>query len=136
MLERPQLRSHLAAEPADREQVHYLVWDQLRLSPTVLKVTALQLQCLQLFDGEHSLREIQSEASRQLGGYLIPLETKQRLVDEVCTGDEVTIDIPNKLLTNKTTGDTWELLGLGDVAPILEAGGIFNYAKKIGMAGV
>jgi 3-isopropylmalate/(R)-2-methylmalate dehydratase small subunit len=70
------------------------------------------------------------------GGYLIPLESKQRLVDQVCTGDELTIDIPNKLLTNNTTGDKWELQGLGEVAPILEAGGIFNYAKKIGMAGV
>jgi 3-isopropylmalate/(R)-2-methylmalate dehydratase small subunit len=70
------------------------------------------------------------------GGYLVPLETKQRLVDQVCTGDELTIDIPAKLLVNKTTGDRWELHGLGEVEPILEAGGIFNYAKKIGMAGV
>ena len=67
------------------------------------------------------------------GGYLIPLESQKRLVDEICTGDEVTLDLPNKRLTNNTTGDTWELLGLGDVAPILEAGGIFDYAKKVGM---
>jgi 3-isopropylmalate/(R)-2-methylmalate dehydratase small subunit len=67
------------------------------------------------------------------GGYLIPLESKRRLIDQVCSGDELTIDIPNKTLTNRTTGDTWELLSLGDVAPILEAGGIFNYAKKVGM---
>src|SRR5947209_8740494 len=32
------------------------------------------------------------------GGYLVPLETKQRLVDQVCTGDEVTIDVPNRVL--------------------------------------
>jgi 3-isopropylmalate/(R)-2-methylmalate dehydratase small subunit len=70
------------------------------------------------------------------GGYLIPLESKQRLVEQICTGDELTLDIPNKRLDNRSTGDRWELLGLGDVAPILEAGGIFNYAKKIGMAGV
>jgi 3-isopropylmalate/(R)-2-methylmalate dehydratase small subunit len=70
------------------------------------------------------------------GGYLIPLESKKRLIDQICTGDELTIDIPGKLLTNKTTGDKWELHDLGEVAPILEAGGIFNYAKKIGMAGV
>ena len=70
------------------------------------------------------------------GGYLIPLESKRRLVDQICTGDELTLDIPGKLLTNNTTSDKWELLDLGDVAPILEAGGIFNYAKKIGMAGV
>src|SRR6478736_213581 len=69
------------------------------------------------------------------GGYLTPLESKNRLIDQVCTGDELTIDITSKLLTNHTTGDRWELLGLGDVEPILEAGGIFKYAKKIGMAG-
>ena len=45
----------------------------------------------------------------------------------------MTLDLPNKLLTNHTTGDSWELQGLGDVAPILEAGGIFEYAKKVGM---
>jgi MEMO1 family protein len=83
VLDRPRLRPHLAAEPADRDQMNYLVWDQLRLSPTVMKVTALQLQWLQMFDGEHSLREIQSEACRQLGGYLIPLEVFQRLVNDL-----------------------------------------------------
>jgi 3-isopropylmalate/(R)-2-methylmalate dehydratase small subunit len=67
------------------------------------------------------------------GGYLIPLESKKRLVDEVCTGDELTIDLSTRVLTNKTTGDTWELHPLGEVAPILEAGGIFEYAKKVGM---
>jgi 3-isopropylmalate/(R)-2-methylmalate dehydratase small subunit len=70
------------------------------------------------------------------GGYLVPLESKQRLVEQICTGDELKIDIPNKLLSNVTTGDRWELLDLGEVAPILEAGGIFNYAKKVGMLGV
>jgi 3-isopropylmalate/(R)-2-methylmalate dehydratase small subunit len=45
----------------------------------------------------------------------------------------LTIDLPSRLLTNKTTGDKWELQGLGEVAPILEAGGIFEYAKRVGM---
>jgi 3-isopropylmalate/(R)-2-methylmalate dehydratase small subunit len=67
------------------------------------------------------------------GGYLIPVESKKRLVDEICTGDEVTIDLTNHRLTNHTTGDAWELQELGEVAPILEAGGIFEYAKKVGM---
>ncbi len=70
------------------------------------------------------------------GGYLTPLESTKRLVDQICTGDELTIDIPGRVLTNHTTGDNWELQGLGEIEPILEAGGIFNYAKKIGMAGV
>jgi 3-isopropylmalate/(R)-2-methylmalate dehydratase small subunit len=67
------------------------------------------------------------------GGYLIPFESKQRLIEQICTGDELTIDIPNRVLSNNTTGDRWELQDLGDVTPILEAGGIFNYAKKAGM---
>ncbi len=70
------------------------------------------------------------------GGYLVPFECRERLCERVCTGDELTIDIPNKTLVNNTTGDRWALQGLGDVEPILEAGGIFKYAKKIGMAGV
>jgi 3-isopropylmalate/(R)-2-methylmalate dehydratase small subunit len=67
------------------------------------------------------------------GGYLIPVETKARLVDQVCTGDELTIDLTAGRLTNKTTGDSWELLPLGEVAPIIEAGGLFSYAEKVGM---
>ncbi|MSR52687.1 MAG: 3-isopropylmalate dehydratase [Gemmataceae bacterium] len=67
------------------------------------------------------------------GGYLVPLESKKRLVDEICTGDEVSIDLVAKVLKNTTTGDQWELQDLGDVAPIIEAGGIFEYAKKVGM---
>jgi 3-isopropylmalate/(R)-2-methylmalate dehydratase small subunit len=67
------------------------------------------------------------------GGYLIPLETKARLVDVVCTGDNLVIDIRTSKLTNTTTGDSWELLPLGEVAPILEAGGLFPYAQRVGM---
>ncbi len=36
-------------------------------------------------------------------------------------------------LSNLTTGEDYELRPLGDVAPILEAGGVFEYAKKVGM---
>src|SRR5881396_719816 len=63
------------------------------------------------------------------GGYLVPFESEQRLCDKVCTGDEVTIDVPAGRLTNHTTGETWKLKSLGEIAPILEAGGIFPYAE-------
>ncbi len=33
----------------------------------------------------------------------------------------------------RTTGDRWPLKPLGEVAPIIDAGGIFSYAKKVGM---
>jgi 3-isopropylmalate/(R)-2-methylmalate dehydratase small subunit len=69
------------------------------------------------------------------GGYLIPLETKARLIDRVCTGDKLVIDIPARTLTNTTSGESFELLPLGEVGPIIEAGGLFPYAQKVGMLG-
>ena len=67
------------------------------------------------------------------GAYLVPVETEKRLVDQVCTGDVVRVDLAANELTNVTTGDVWKLKSLGEVAPIIEAGGIFSYAKKVGM---
>lgn len=67
------------------------------------------------------------------GGYLLPIESVERLCDQVCTGDELKIDLQESLLHNLTTGDRWQLKPLGEVAPILEAGGIFEYAKREGM---
>ncbi|CAN5641496.1 3-isopropylmalate dehydratase small subunit [soil metagenome] len=67
------------------------------------------------------------------GAYLVPVECPTRLIDTVCTGDEVTIDLAKGTLKNLTTGDEWTISTLGDVTPIIEAGGIFNYAKSVGM---
>ena len=67
------------------------------------------------------------------GGYLIPFETPKRLCETICTGDMLTIDVTKSLLQNKTTGEDWQLNALGEVAPIVEAGGIFPYAQKVGM---
>src|SRR5437879_5748786 len=67
------------------------------------------------------------------GGYLIPLECLDRLCEKVCTGDELHIDVEKSLLRNLTTGEDWPLKPLGEVMPILEAGGVFAYARKVGM---
>jgi len=67
------------------------------------------------------------------GGYLIPLECAQRLCDTICTGDELKIDLAQSRLDNLTTGASWPLQPLGEVAPIIEAGGVFPYARKVGM---
>ena len=67
------------------------------------------------------------------GGYLLPLESKLRLVEKVRTGDELVVDLDALTLTNKTKGETYELNPVGDVLPIIEAGGVFNYAKQAGM---
>jgi 3-isopropylmalate/(R)-2-methylmalate dehydratase small subunit len=67
------------------------------------------------------------------GGYLVPFETAERLCEKVCTGDNLTIDIAENRLCNLTTEENWPLKPLGAVAPILEAGGIFEYARQAGM---
>lgn len=67
------------------------------------------------------------------GAYLLPVECEGRLIDQVCTGDDLSLDLVAGKLTNKTTGDVWPLKPLGEIAPIIEAGGIFAYAKSVGM---
>jgi len=67
------------------------------------------------------------------GGYLIPYETPQRLCETICTGDRLRIDGNAGTLQNLTTNEQWKLNPLGEVAPIIAAGGIFEYAKQVGM---
>jgi 3-isopropylmalate/(R)-2-methylmalate dehydratase small subunit len=67
------------------------------------------------------------------GGYLMPFECERRLCDIVCTGDELRLDVAGDVLHNLTTGEQYALKPLGDVAPILEAGGLFAYARQQGL---
>jgi hypothetical protein len=83
--ERPQLRPFLAAAQDERDPRYMIVWDRLGLGSEGLRMTAFEFGCLQLFDGCRTLREIQSEAMRQAGGQILPLEifaTLLRKVDE------------------------------------------------------
>jgi len=67
------------------------------------------------------------------GGFFIPLESKEPLVEEIQTGDDITIDLETYTLTNETQSKTYSLNSLGDVIEIIEAGNIFEYAKKAGL---
>jgi 3-isopropylmalate/(R)-2-methylmalate dehydratase small subunit len=67
------------------------------------------------------------------GGYVVPLECKDRLVDQIRTGDELEVHLNDGYLLDKTTGKRHDLRPLGDVLPIIEAGGIFDYARQAGM---
>ncbi len=67
------------------------------------------------------------------GGYLIPFESVERLCERVCTGDELYLDMAQHTLHNRTTGERYALKPLGEIAPILEAGGLFPFARKSGM---
>ena len=64
-----------------------------------------------------------------------PSSAADRLCENVCTGDELRIDVTASVLHNLTTKEDWPLKSLGEVAPILEAGGLFPYARKVGMLG-
>lgn len=67
------------------------------------------------------------------GGYLIPLESVDRLVDKISTGDELIVDLEKSLLTDVTRNTTHKLKVLGEMAPVIEAGGVFEYARQVGM---
>jgi 3-isopropylmalate/(R)-2-methylmalate dehydratase small subunit len=66
-------------------------------------------------------------------GELYPIESIQRLCEEFITGQEVTIDLETNQLINHTLGKTYSLKPLGEVGPVIEAGGIFAYARQTGM---
>ncbi|MEO8353188.1 MAG: 3-isopropylmalate dehydratase [Chthoniobacteraceae bacterium] len=64
-------------------------------------------------------------------GELYPYDSPERLCDIVKTGDEATLDFDQDTLT--VNGKTYSLKPLGEVRPVIDAGGIFNYARQSGM---
>ena len=66
-------------------------------------------------------------------GELYPCECKDRLCEILKTGDVVTVDLDVLTVTEKATGKIYSFKPLGDVRPVVDAGGIFNYARKSGM---
>lgn len=69
------------------------------------------------------------------GGFVVPYETQEELASTVRTGDELKIDVKNNTLENLTQGTTHKLNPLGDVLNIVEAGGIFAYARQENLMG-
>ena len=66
-------------------------------------------------------------------GELYPCEITTRLCDVLKTGDVVTVDLDAETVTEKATGKVHKIKPLGDVRPVVDAGGIFNYARQTGM---
>lgn len=64
------------------------------------------------------------------GGWLVPYETPEPLVDRIETGQEGEVDLHENRLKILTTGKFFALRPLGDILPILEAGNVFAYAKR------
>ncbi|KAL6633855.1 hypothetical protein ACP70R_026526 [Stipagrostis hirtigluma subsp. patula] len=67
-------------------------------------------------------------------GEVYPLELADAGACKECkTGDIVTVDLANSVMINHTSGKEYKLKPIGDAGPVIEAGGIFAYARKTGM---
>lgn len=65
-------------------------------------------------------------------GELYPVETSERLCDRLKTGDEVSLDLEAGTLIT-AAGETYPLQPLGDAKDVIDAGGLFAFARKSGM---
>jgi 3-isopropylmalate/(R)-2-methylmalate dehydratase small subunit len=66
-------------------------------------------------------------------GELYPCEMTERLCDTLKTGDVVTVDLDAATVIVKATGKVFKFKPLGDVRPVVDAGGLFNFARNSGM---
>ena len=66
-------------------------------------------------------------------GELYPMETPVRLTQEFVIGDDAEIDLDASTIKNLRTGATMSLTPLGDARPVIDAGGLFEYARRTGM---
>jgi 3-isopropylmalate/(R)-2-methylmalate dehydratase small subunit len=64
-------------------------------------------------------------------GELYPCELTKRLCEVLKTGDVVKVDLDAQ--TVKNSGEVIPIKPLGDVRPVVDAGGLFNYARQSGM---
>jgi 3-isopropylmalate/(R)-2-methylmalate dehydratase small subunit len=66
-------------------------------------------------------------------GEVFPIESETRLCKEFKTGDEAEVNIEANTVTRLSDGKVFILKPIGAVAPVIDAGGMFAYARKIGM---
>ena len=66
-------------------------------------------------------------------GEVYPCECADRLCDVFHTGDPVTINLDTHTVTARASGAVYTFKPLGDVRPVVDAGGLFNYARQSGM---
>jgi len=67
------------------------------------------------------------------GGFFIPFESSDELVNNIRTGNNLTVNVETGTLSNNSSNQTFKLQPLGEVADIVKAGNIFEYARKSGM---
>ncbi|MBI4661014.1 MAG: 3-isopropylmalate dehydratase [Verrucomicrobia bacterium] len=63
-------------------------------------------------------------------GELYPCECLDRLCEILKTGEVVTVDLDACNVSVRATGKVYRFKSLGEVRPVVDAGGLFNYARK------
>jgi 3-isopropylmalate/(R)-2-methylmalate dehydratase small subunit len=66
-------------------------------------------------------------------GELYPCECVDRLCEVLKTGEVVTVDLDAAAVKVEATGKVYSIKPLGDVRAVVDAGGLFNYARQNGM---
>jgi 3-isopropylmalate/(R)-2-methylmalate dehydratase small subunit len=66
-------------------------------------------------------------------GEIYPCESIDRLCDTLKTGEVITVDLDRATVTIVATGKVHSFKPLGDVRQVVDAGGLFNFARNSGM---
>ena len=82
-LDRPRLRPGLAAARDNADPFAIVLFDQLRVSRQLVRLTAREFTWLQWLDGSNTLRDIQAAAMRGGGGLLVPMEPLAALIERL-----------------------------------------------------
>ena len=66
-------------------------------------------------------------------GELYPVESTTRICETINTGDEVELDLDANTLKILRSSTILPTKSLGDARPVIDAGGLFDFARKTGM---
>ena len=70
------------------------------------------------------------------GGFVIPYESLKNVSEKIETGDQLEIEAAEQTVRNITKDERYKIRQLGSVSDIVNAGGIFEFARKEGMIDV
>ena len=67
------------------------------------------------------------------GGFVVPYQCREKLYNKFKTGDDVIVNVESNTIKNIKREQQYSLKPLGEVLPIVEAGGLFEYARQNSM---
>jgi hypothetical protein len=66
-------------------------------------------------------------------GELYPVESTTRICETILTGDEIELDLDANTLKILKSSKVFATRSLGDARPVIDAGGLFDFARQSGM---